>query len=208
MAGRLIPPLTDDQIGRFWSKVDRSAGLDACWPWTACRTAAGYGRYSVGRNHVENAHRVAYFLVYGKQPITTHHRCRFKPCCNPSHLESVTDREHGERHRWSICGNGHSLTPDNVYVINDRSKGYPIMRCSTCRRESRARYRAAHPHNPRSHDCRGKRNGNAKLTDDDVRAIRRRAAAGEQRAVIADSLGVSKATVCLVVKRKRWGHIA
>jgi hypothetical protein len=28
---------------RYWSKVDKSGGPDACWPWTAGRSAGGYG---------------------------------------------------------------------------------------------------------------------------------------------------------------------
>src|SRR5438874_974236 len=28
----------------FWSKVDKSGGPDACWPWTGCINAWGYGK--------------------------------------------------------------------------------------------------------------------------------------------------------------------
>lgn len=31
---------------RFWTKVDKSGGPDACWPWTAYRSG-GYGRIGV-----------------------------------------------------------------------------------------------------------------------------------------------------------------
>ena len=37
------PPKLDSFIQRFWAKVDKSAGLDACWLWTASTSGAGYG---------------------------------------------------------------------------------------------------------------------------------------------------------------------
>jgi hypothetical protein len=48
----------------------------------------------------------------------------------------------------------------------------------------------------------------AKLTADAVREIRARAAAGEGQESISREFKVSKATVCMVVKRKRWAHVA
>lgn len=48
----------------------------------------------------------------------------------------------------------------------------------------------------------------SRLTDDDVREIRRRVAAGERQADVADSFGVSRANVSYIVTRKTWGHVA
>ena len=53
-------------------------------------------------------------------------------------------------------------------------------------------------------DNRGSRHGMAKLTEDSVRAIRRRFAEGETRKQIAESLGVSRGAVADVVARRRW----
>jgi DNA-directed RNA polymerase specialized sigma24 family protein len=47
----------------------------------------------------------------------------------------------------------------------------------------------------------------AKLTDDTVRAIRRRYLDGESQQQIADSLGVTQVTVSLVLRRKTWAHV-
>jgi len=42
---------------RFWSKVDQSAGPNACWPWTAYRNPGGYGE--VNPAHLFPATRAA-----------------------------------------------------------------------------------------------------------------------------------------------------
>lgn len=54
----------------------------------------------------------------------------------------------------------------------------------------------------------GERHKLAKLTDERVRAIRRRVAAGEEQKTLAAEFGVSCALVCLVVKRKIWKHVS
>jgi hypothetical protein len=55
----------------------------------------------------------------------------------------------------------------------------------------------------------GVMNAAAKLTEDDVRAIRRAyAAGGAHQREIARRFGVGQMTVSLIVRRKRWAHIA
>lgn len=87
---RIIPELTDKDISRFWSKVDKR-GPDECWPWMAYRKAQGYGQISLG-NHLYRAHRIAYFLVYGAFPseLCLMHTCDNPPCCNRRHLSLGT----------------------------------------------------------------------------------------------------------------------
>lgn len=82
-------------LDRFWSKVDRSAGIDSCWTWTASRTPGGYGSFRGpgGRRsgRLLKAHRLAYVLGQGR-PIDLKvsdqvcHHCDNPPCCNPAHL--------------------------------------------------------------------------------------------------------------------------
>jgi len=55
---------------------------------------------------------------------------------------------------------------------------------------------------------RGADRWSAKLTEDDVRSIRTRVAAGERRQALADEHGVCLANVDLIVTRKRWKHVA
>ena len=81
-------------IARFWSKVDRSGGPDACWPWLSYKNRRGYGRFHFAKHHVP-AHRLAYELIHG--PLDQHlvccHRCDNPPCCNPAHLFGGTHRD-------------------------------------------------------------------------------------------------------------------
>ena len=85
------PKLTLEQ--RFWSKVDRSGGPDACWLWTAHRHK-GYGRFGVGST-VQAAHRISWELTNGPIPRGMHvlHDCPGgdnPACCNPAHLRIGT----------------------------------------------------------------------------------------------------------------------
>jgi len=72
---------------RFWEKVDKSGGPDACWPWKA-GTVHGYGQFALADGRSGRAHRVAYELVKGPIPagLDVLHDCDFPPCCNASHL--------------------------------------------------------------------------------------------------------------------------
>lgn len=55
---------------------------------------------------------------------------------------------------------------------------------------------------------RGEHHGNAKITADDVREMRRRWAAGESFSALGRAFGVDYSNVSLIVKRKAWAHVA
>lgn len=128
---------------RFWSKVDRSGGPAACWPWTAyVDKAHGYGVFMVHPRQVK-AHRMAYELAVGPIPegLFIDHLCRNRSCVNPAHLEPVTAYENWRRghapqakaRRAGTCPNGHARTPENT-----RQAGNSV-RCLDCRALSRQR---------------------------------------------------------------------
>ena len=55
--------------------------------------------------------------------------------------------------------------------------------------------------------ARGERQGNAKLTADDIREIRRRSALGESQFDLAAAFGISQPHVSRVVLRQTWAHV-
>lgn len=69
---------------RFWSKVDRSGGYDACWPWRgAVNPLHGYGQFRYG-GRIVRAHRMALALAGvslddGQDAL---HECDNRLCCN------------------------------------------------------------------------------------------------------------------------------
>jgi hypothetical protein len=54
----------------------------------------------------------------------------------------------------------------------------------------------------------GETNGRAKLTEDDVREIRRRHAAGERKAALAREYRVTHRTIHLAIIGETWRHVA
>jgi hypothetical protein len=77
------------------AKIDASG---ECWVWTGSKTRDGYG---IGRFNGANVgtHRTTYTLLVGPIPAGLHidHLCRVRACCNPAHLEPVTQLENTQR---------------------------------------------------------------------------------------------------------------
>lgn len=124
---RTIPPLTEQDIQRFWSKVDKSKGQGPsgdCWEWQAARFknnylsgGNGYGCFGVnGKCYV--ASRIAYSLSTDGD-LTQYmicHICDNPPCCNPAHLFKGTAKDNSQ----DMIRKGRSLTGER-----NPSKHYP-----------------------------------------------------------------------------------
>ena len=119
---------------RFWSKVDMSGGSHDCWPWTGCRDAQGYGRFSVGGSS-RKASGVALALATGAAYGEKHalHRCDNPPCCNPEHLfagdnaANVADRVAKGRTASGPLNGLAKLTAKDVIEIRERFvRGCPV----------------------------------------------------------------------------------
>ena len=97
---------------RFWSKVDRLGGPDACWLYLDYASARGYGQFTIRPGLQVGSHRYAYELLVGPiaSGLTLDHTCHtysdscppgwacpHRRCCNPRHLEPVTLGENVRR---------------------------------------------------------------------------------------------------------------
>jgi hypothetical protein len=92
--------ITESDANRFWSKVDRSGGPDACWNWQGSVTAyyndfPGYGQFYLPNTRKHYAHRIAYEITHGVIPsgMLICHHCDNSLCCNPAHLFMGTDKD-------------------------------------------------------------------------------------------------------------------
>jgi hypothetical protein len=96
------PTKRRDPVERFWEKVDKSAGPNGCWLWTAADKGDGYGYFYVGKVNgrvvLAEAHRFAYQLQHGPIPegMPLDHVCRVHQCVNPLHLRVVTHKQNLE----------------------------------------------------------------------------------------------------------------
>lgn len=72
-----------------------------CWVWRGARQKSGYGNVKMNKRH-HGVHRLVFEILRGPVPngLVLHHRCTNKPCCNPDHLEPVTQSENRRRH-WA-----------------------------------------------------------------------------------------------------------
>jgi hypothetical protein len=92
---------------RFERKVARRAD-DKCWPWLGGLTSSGYGMQRCG-SAVAPAHRVAWVLANGRdipEGLVIDHLCGSRTCCNPAHLEAVTQSENVRRSEKYKAGDG------------------------------------------------------------------------------------------------------
>lgn len=70
-----------------------------CWIWNGAKSPEGYGRLPSPIFGTDYTHRYQYILRYGEIPNgkMLDHRCRVRICCNPEHLEPVTNAENLRR---------------------------------------------------------------------------------------------------------------
>lgn len=186
-----------DPVARFWSRVDKSGGPEACWPWSGGCSPNGYGLVS-WQGRTTTAQRVAWELVHGAIPAgeghhgtCACHRCDNRRCCNPAHLFLGAHAEN----MADMRAKGRAVRP-----VGDMhwSRRRPDLVVTGERHGTRI-----HPESV----MRGSRHALSKLTESLVVEIRARVGAGESAAALAHEIGVSRTLIHLVVYRKAWAHV-
>lgn len=119
----------------FLKKIDRSAGPEACWPWTAGRFPFGHGCFWIDGKS-KKASRLAYEIEHGPIPpgLCVLHSCDNPPCCNPAHLRAGTqadncrDKVLRSRQIRGTATNTAKLDEDTVRSIRSlaRYSGIPV----------------------------------------------------------------------------------
>lgn len=193
---------------RFWSKVDRHGpvlrtDLGPCWIWlsTVSKMRGGYGLFKLISGRQIRAHRQSYALAVGPIPERSFvcHRCDNPICVRPDHLfvgdasENAKDRDTKER---GAVGDraGRVKHPELYRSMAGVSKPWLAG--------------DAHWTRQRPHDVvRGERISWARLTEDQVRTIRVRCAAGESQERVASDFGVRQTSVSSIVRRRSWKHV-
>ena len=204
----VLPELTDSDLKRFWSRVDKSAGPDACWPWTGATYPNGYGNFwCAGRGW--GAHRFACKIVNGPQPsneMFACHKCDNKKCVNGSHMfwgtaqDNVDDKMNKGRH-FVISGDEHYSRRNPELVARGDRHGSKTHPDKVVRGENHPW--ALHPEKiPRGSD-----RWQAKLTDEQVLEIRRLCAGGMLQKDIAAIYGVTRSLISMIKTRRIWDHL-
>lgn len=177
---------TQEQVDKFWSRVDMSGGPSSCWPWTMSRHKFGYGRMNWIEQCPDNplvhvcAHRVALILSLGGHigDLHTLHKCGNPACCNPKHLYAGTPK-------------------DNMNDTIDMGRRGELL--------PQKRDRPVEP--PRKFS--GERNSHSRLTEDDVREILRRYALRDiTHSELAKEFGVSRSAIWMITSGRNWRHIS
>lgn len=185
---------------RFWSKVDQSSA-EGCWPWMASRKLpSGYGQFSLGGRPLR-VHRISWELVAG--PIPDGHKvlhcCDYPPCLRND--EPGTYELNGIHYPR----NGHLFLAE--HDVNMQDMGAKGRQKYQIHPQLAPRGDAHHARRTPSVMARGEANGNARLTEDSVRAIRSRWPK-ECAAALAQEFEVDYTTIRRIVRLDTWRHIS
>lgn len=170
------------------------AEQDSCWEWPASRNpVSGYGQLSAwkdGRRIMLSAHRIAYEAFVGPIPngMQVCHSCDNTGCFNPSHLFVGTQRDN----------------VDDMWQKGRATQRLPHLHW-TKKYPERIKRGDDHPLRDDS-SClpRGTSHHNAKITEDDVREIRK---STETLDALSRRYGLSQSSLSSIRRGKTWRHV-
>lgn len=181
------PPLPAHlDIERFWSYVI-VGGPEDCWPWRTKKRGMFWWKDGEGLKQHQVSPRLAFRLGNPGVDLPPNrvvgHRCDWNACCNPAHLECVTQRK-------------------NSQDMADREL-HPYV-ASEHYRATRKLWSADSPAL-----SSGEENLNAKLDASAISEIRKRYAAGGVRQKdLAKIFGVAQSHISRIVRAESWSHQA
>ncbi len=101
----LNPERRETRKGTPLERMLASLDVGLCWEWTGAVNKHGYGFLTLSRARWY-VHRLMWTTLVGPIPkgMVIDHLCRNPPCCNPDHLEVVTQIENMRRSRADVYG--------------------------------------------------------------------------------------------------------
>jgi hypothetical protein len=179
------PPLED----RLWANVSRVDDPLACWIWTRAVSSEGYGRLNDEYTHI-----IAYRLAGGVIPSGWFvcHTCDNRPCLRNDGPQSTYTVKDATYIRF-----GHLFAAPRAANTHDAASKHRLP-TGPCH------WTKTHPELL----PRGQRKGSNKLTDEDVRVIRREYAshAISQKA-LSQRYHVDPAVISRIVRHMIWRHV-
>lgn len=169
---------------RFWTTVNRNGPLQQhvpelgpCWEWTGRCDRGGYGHTTMNGKFA-TTHRVSWQLAFGKIPD--------KLCV---------------LHK---CDNRKCVNPSHLF-LGTYKDNHADMNA-----KGRKQWPSGDNHPARinpSRMARGSKNGWAKLTEDQVREIRRLCQAGAVPKRLGSQFGVAETAIYSILNGRTWRHV-
>lgn len=183
-------------IARFWSKVEKTP---TCWLWKGTLHSAGYGHFQTNGCRYF-AHRASYVIAHGPIPpgLSVLHHCDTPDCIRPDHLFLGTQTE-----------NMRDMLDKGRHVVQQRTKVWPRGDEHWARQHPEW-VRRGDRHHARMRPetmARGERCGAARMTAEQVRAIRHEYRSGKGYTVLGREYGLSKSGIAAIIRRESWAHI-
>ena len=200
---------------RFWRFVT-PGGPDECWEWQGARNALGYGRLNRGgRNGITiKAHRASWEIYTGEDPGENDicHTCDNPACVNPNHLwagnakSNAQDMVNKGRH-GNMPGKGAKITDAQIIELRQyAASGTPyedLANAYGLTLNYVIGIITGYYHLEIDGPLTRRPNGNQKLTDAMVRAIRERASNGVSLKQLATQFDVNISYVSSIIH----GHV-